>query len=185
MISLLFVYFLHSPPSLTSHTCFHNGSWPACVAGEAQEGLESPVYFALAGSRTQTPPRPGGYLARKQILTLSPDILHLHSPAIPQTPRILSQCRNPILPDPPLADLLRPQRIQEQLQQADQRPLRHRPARRRSGLALLFLPGDRLAGDWNSLRPLWQTHRPPLVHDGQHRFCRSVVRGNGFQDILG
>jgi hypothetical protein len=51
------------------------------------------------------------------------DLLHLHPPPLPQTPRILPQRRNPILRNIARAHPLRPKRLQEQLRQTHQRPL--------------------------------------------------------------
>jgi hypothetical protein len=115
----------------------------------------------------------------------SQDILHLHPTLVPQTPRILPKCRNTRVPDTPLADLLWPQCVQEQLQQTHQRPLRYCPPRRRTRLHLLHLPGSSVACDWNSFRPLWPAYSLAVVDGGQHRFGSSVVRCNRLQDVLG
>lgn len=119
-------------------------------------------------------------------LTLqSQDILHLHPTLVPQTPRVLPQCRNTRIPDPPLADLLWPQCVQEQLQQTHQRSLRHCPPRRRTRLHLLHLPGSSVACDRNSFRPIWPAHSLAVVDGGQHCFGSFVVRRNRLPDLLG
>lgn len=99
-------------------------------------------------------------------LTVVPclDLIHLYSPAVSQTPRILPRrrCLDYIFifeSDHSLSCPRPSQCLQEHLRQTNQRSLRHRPVGRCSRLALLLLPGHRLTRHWPSVGSLWPSHR--------------------------
>ena len=104
-------------------------------------------------------------------LTVVPplDLLHLHSPAVPQAPRILPRrrCLDHIFilePDHSLARPRPPQCIQEYLRQTNQRSLRHRSLGRCSRLAFLLLPGHRVTRHWPSVGSLRPSHCLVMEH---------------------
>lgn len=127
------------------------------------------------------------FISNAQRLILNVDIIHLYSPPIPQAPRILPDSRRKTLePEPPIdphAHSEPAEPVQEQLRQTNQRPLRHRPARRSARLALLFLSGDRVANHRHALGQAWKTHSAAMV-DGREYAQRSALGGrDGFPHV--
>ena len=111
------------------------------------------------------------------------DIIHLHPAPVPQAHRVLPQSRDWRPEYDPLQDPRGFECIQELVCEADQFALRHCPARRRTRLALLDMPGRRIASDWHFIRQIWQTHSASVVNGRQHPQRCALGRSNRLQDI--